>query len=178
MKKILLLFAFLWVQTFVHAQFNVGANAIVQFPQGDFKFSSLVSYGGSASVGYTFDQRVDLSFVYTAYFYDMHNFDINSKMVEAKFFFFNGNARPYIGCGVGIFSKTIPFRYAPQERENVWGYEPKVGILLDSKMLRNLFIDASVTYFKANTKFNDPQAFNVAVGLKYMMDWEKIHSMK
>ena len=57
--------------------------------------------------------------------------------------------------------------------ENVWGFEPKAGILLDSKILKNLFFDASISYMYARTKFNAPKAVNIAVGLKYMMDWKK-----
>lgn len=174
MKKILLLFAFFCTQTIVHAQFNVGGNAILQLPQGNFKQATSLAYGVNASLGYTFDQRVDLSIAYSTYLYNSNpEFGLNSKTVEIKFFFLNGNSRPYIGCGVGKFSKTITSSILPKYIENVWGFEPKAGILLDSKMLRNLFVDASVSYLNAKTKFNAPKAFNLSVGLKYMIEFEK-----
>ena len=174
MRKIVLLLAFLGAQTFVHAQFNVGANAILQLHQGDFKQATSLAYGGNASLGYTFDQMVDLSLVYSTYWYNSNpEFGLNSKTVEIKFFFLNWSSRPYIGCGVGKFSKTITSSILPKYIENVWGFEPKAGILLDSKMLRNLFVDASVSYLNAKTKFNAPKAFNIAVGLKYIIDFRK-----
>ncbi|MDP3431815.1 MAG: OmpW family outer membrane protein [Bacteroidota bacterium] len=174
MKKILFLLAFLCVQTFSQAQFNVGANGILQFLQGDFKQETSLAYGGSVSVGYTFDQRVDLSLVYTTYMYNSRQeFGLNSKTAEAKFFFFKESTRPYIGCGVGIYSKSITSDDLPKYIENVWGFEPKAGVLLDSKILKNLFVDASVSYMYANTKFNSPKAFNLSAGLKYMIDFQK-----
>ena len=177
MKKILFLLAFLCVQTFSQAQFNVGANGILQFLQGDFKQETPLAYGGSVSVGYTFDQRVDLSLVYTTYMYNSRQeFGLNSKTVEAKFFFLKENTRPYIGCGVGLFSKSITTGNLPVYKENVWGFEPKAGVLLDSKILKNLFVDTSVSFMYANTKFNSPKAFNLAAGLKYMIDWKKRYS--
>ena len=94
MKKILFLFAFFSVQCLVYAQFNVGVNAILQFPLADFRQMSTFSLGGSASVGYTFAQKIDLSLVYTSYGYSgpINDFSLNSKTVESKFFFLNGNA--------------------------------------------------------------------------------------
>lgn len=173
MKKILLLFAILGLQTIVQAQFNVGVNPILQILQGDFKQSTPTAFGGCASVGYTFDQRLDLSIVYSLYKYNnRQELGFDSKTLEAKFFFFNENIRPYIGCGVGLYTKTIDFGNLPKKTENVWGFEPKVGILLDSKIVTNLFIDTSVSYINVKTKFNSPQAFNVALGLKYIMEWK------
>lgn len=126
-------------------------------------------------MGYTFDQRVDFSFVYTTYMYNsISEFGLNSKTAEAKFFFSNNNIRPYIGCGVGLFSKSITTNDLPAYKEDVWGYEPKVGVLLDSKILKNLFVDASVSYMYAKTKFNAPKAINVAVGLKYYFEFDKL----
>jgi len=110
--------------------------------------------------------------VYTTYMYNSRiEFGLNSKTAEAKFFFFSGNTRPYIGCGVGLFSKSITTNYLPEYTEDVWGYELKVGVLLDSKILRNLFVDASVSYMYARTKYNAPKALNVAVGLKYYIEF-------
>jgi outer membrane protein W len=147
MKKIFCLFVFLCIQSIGHSQFNVGANAILQLPQGHFKNISKLGYGGSASIGYTFAQRVDLSFVYTRYEYTSSAdfFKLNSKTVEAKFFFLNGNTRPYIGCGVGLFSETFVSDTFPRQTENNWGFEPKAGILLDSKLMKDLFVDGSIS---------------------------------
>jgi len=177
MKKILFLFIFLGVQSFVQAQFNVGGNAILQFPQGHFKNISTLSYGGSVSFGYSFAQRLELSLVYTGYGYKgglSQGFSLNSKTVEAKFFFLNGNTRPYIGCGVGRFTETFDnIGMFPKQIENKWGLEPKAGVLMDSKMLRNLFVDASLSWFRDDFSERDLNAFNLAVGLKYMLDFKK-----
>lgn len=175
MKKILFLSAFLCVQIFVHAQFNVGGNAILQFPQGDFKNISKFGYGGNASVGYTFDQRIDLSFVYTNYWYgeSIGEFNLNSKTVEAKFFFLNGITRPYIGCGVGLFTEIFEGDPFPRQIENNWGVEPKIGALFDSKVLKKLFIDASLSWLRDDLTGRGPNAINLSVGLKYMIDFKK-----
>jgi len=174
MKKILFLLVFLCIQSIGYTQLNFGANGILHFPVADFKLESNLVIGGTASVGYTFDKRLDLSVVYTFYNYSRGSaFGLNSKTVEAKFFFLNGDTRPYIGCGVGSFRKSITSSLLPKYVEDVWGYEPKAGVLFDSKNLRNLFIDASLSFMYAKTKFNAPKAFNLAVGLKYMIDFKK-----
>ena len=174
MKKIICIFAFLCIQYIGYSQFNVGANGILHFPISDFKQESNLILGGAVSVGYTFNQRLDLSLVYSLYNYSSSlDFGLNSKTVEAKFFFFNGDTRPYIGCGVGSFRKSMTLSLLPKYIENAWGYEPKVGILLDSKTFKNLFIDASASFLYAKTKFNAPKALNLAVGLKYMIGFKK-----
>ena len=174
MKKIIFLFAFLCIQSIGYSQLNFGANGILHFPVADFKLESNLVIGGAASIGYTFDKRLDLSLVYTLYNYSSGSaFGLNSKTVEAKFFFLNGDTRPYIGCGVGSFRKSITSSLLPKYVEDVWGFEPKAGILLDSKSLKDLFVDVSVSYMYAKTKFNAPKAFNLAVGLKYMIKGRK-----
>ena len=176
MKKILLLLTLFSVQSFAHAQFNIGTNVILQYPFSDFKQMSVLSYGGCASVGYTIEKRVDFSLVYSVYKYNGGSgLGLTSKTVETKFFFLDGNVCPYIGCGVGIFSKTINSNFLPKYIENVWGFEPKLGALFYSKILKNLFIDASISYLNANTKFNAPRAVDLAVGLKYYLS-SKRHS--
>lgn len=176
MKKVLFLFAFLGIQSFVQAQLNIGGNAILQLPQGQFKNISKFGYGGSASIGYTFAQRVDLSIVYTSYGYTGalgQDFRLNSKTVEAKFFFLNGNTRPYIGCGVGRFTEVFNMDPFPRREENRWGLEPKAGVLTESKMIKNLFIDASASWLRDDLTKLGPKALNLAIGLKYMIDFKK-----
>jgi len=174
MKKNLLLLSFLCIQTIVHAQFNVGSNFILQFPFSDFKQMSPISFGGCASVGYTINKRVDLSLVYSIYNYSgASELGLDSKTVETKFFFLHGNTRPYIGCSVGAFTKTINSNILPKYTENVWGFEPKLGGLFYPKILKNLFVDASISYLNANTKFNAPRAVDLSVGLKYYLNTKK-----
>lgn len=175
MKKFLFLLVFLCVQIFVHAQFNVGGNAILQIPQGDFKNFSKLHYGGSVSVGYTFDQRIDLSFVYTRYGYTISRdfYNLDSKTAEAKFFFLKGITRPYIGCGVGLITEIFELEPFPRQIENSWGVEPKIGVLFDSKTLRNLFVDTSLSWLRDDLTGRGPNAINLSVGLKYMIDFRK-----
>ncbi len=174
MKKILFLLFFLFVQIFVHAQFNIGGNAILQLPQGDFKNISKLGYGGSASVGYTFAKRFDLSFVYTRYGYSgsIDFFKLNSKTAEVKFFFLTGRARPYIGCGVGIFTEFFEYLSFPRQTDNRWGIDPKIGVLLDTRILKNLFINASISYLRDDLTHRGPNALDMTVGLQYMFDFK------
>lgn len=172
MKKTLFLFTLLSFHTIVLAQFNVGINAIFQLPQGNFKNISKLGYGGCAAVGYTFDQRIELSFVYTRYGYPGSSdfLKLNSKTVEAKFFFLSGNSRPYIGCGVGLFTEKFDWKPNPTIIKSNWGFEPKTGVLLNSKLLKNLFVDASVSWLRDNLTHRGPNAINFSAGLKYMIN--------
>ena len=103
----------------------------------------------------------------------MGGFSLNSKTAEAKFFFLNGNTRPYIGCGVGLFTEIFDSSPFPKQIENSWVLEPKIGVLLDSKVLKNLFVDASVSYLRDDLTHRGPNAFNLAIGLKYLIDRRK-----
>lgn len=175
MKKIVFLIAFISIQTLVHAQLNAGADLNFNFPQGTFKNMATFGFGGGVSIGYTFFQRVDLSFVYKAYNYNrmVEDLKINSKSVEAKYFFLTGNIRPYIGCGAGSYNRKYRAGTMLNKDENGFAIEPKIGVLLDAKIVKNLYLDGSVSYFQFRTEFNEPKAINLAIGVKYYIDFKK-----
>lgn len=179
MKKILFLLTFVCVQTIVYAQLNVGINAIGQLPQSNFKQMSNFGYGGSISLGYTFAKRVDLSVVYSIFDYTgtVKGLNLDSKTAEIRFFFLTGNTRPYLGCGLGQYHKInkIQINNSPtiDQEESESGFEPKIGVLFDSRMLKRLFFDASISYLKTNLKINTPEGVNLSLGLKYMFDFKK-----
>lgn len=172
MKKLIFLLIFLSFQSVVQAQFSVGINAIAQFPHGYYKNISDFGYGASASVGYSLTQRIDLSLIYSIYDYTgpINAFKLNSKTAEVRFFLLNGNTRPYLGCGVGIFSETFNSPPIPKQTENKWGVEPKAGIQLKSGIVKNLYIDTYASWLRADLKQRGPNAINLSGGLKYFID--------
>lgn len=175
MKKIILFFTFLSVQIVSYSQLNVGANAILHFPTGDYDNLSKFGYAGSTSIGYTFGQRLDLSLVYSLYFYSGLNADflhVNSKTVEAKYYILTGNTRPYFGCGFGQYTYTFDLPPFVKTTDNKWGIEPKIGALFDSGMLDNLFVDTSISWLRADLEGRGPNAINISAGLKYMIDFK------
>lgn len=178
MKKLVSIAAFILIQFLGHAQFNVGANINLQLPQKDYKIMSTFGYGGSVSMGYNFKQTVDLSFVYSIFDYTgmIKGLCLNSKTAELKFFLLKKTIRPYIGCGAGMYQKVNKISSTIIVVKNDWGLEPKIGLLLDSKILTDLFVDTSVSYFKTKIKHNTPEAFNLSIGLMYMIDFQKIRN--
>ncbi len=175
MKKFILLFVLLSVQIVSYSQLNVGANAILHFPTGDYDNLSKFGYGGNASLGYTFGQRVELSIVYSRYVYTKwakKEFSLNSKTVEAKYYILTGKTRPYFGCGVGRATETFSLYQFGTMTYNFWLVEPKIGALFNSGMLNNLFVDTSVSWLRADLEGRGPNAINISVGLKYFVNFK------
>lgn len=173
MKKLFFIFIFFCFRTVVCAQFNVGLNAIGQLPQGEYKKLSDFGYGGSASVGYIFAQRIDLSFVYSIYNYKsmINSFRLNSKTANAQFLFWKGNTHPYLGCGVGIFTEILDSPPIPKQTENSWGFEPKAGILINSEFIKKLHVDIAASWLRADLTQRGPNAINLSIGLKYYINF-------
>ncbi|MBE9467639.1 MAG: hypothetical protein IMY72_04865 [Bacteroidetes bacterium] len=179
MKKIFLISTIIFLTAFsVKSQFFIGTTGELLAPTS--KFQDEIGYGAGWNflLGYSINKKIDVDLKYSQLFFPNTFYDkyrISSISSSIKYFFNLKNCRPYLSIGAGYYLKKFDLFFSLKYEEKSLRICPSIGILADSKILKNLFVNTSLTYIKSvhiisqNMDYHSKKIdlFNFNVGLLY-----------
>ena len=152
MKKIFLISTIIFLTAFsVKSQIFIETTGELLSPVSKFKDEVNYGAGGNFLFGYSINQKFDVDFEYSHLFFPntfFNKYRISSYSSSIKYFFNLKNCRPYLSIGAGYYLKKIDLILSQKYEEKSLGICPSIGILTDSKILKNLFVNTSLTYIK------------------------------
>ena len=152
MKKIFLISTIIFLTAFsVKSQIFIGTTGELLAPISKFKDEVKYGVGGNFLLGYTINQKIDVDLEYSHLFFPNTFFDkyrISSVSSKIKYFFNLKYCRPYLSIGAGYYFKKFDLPFSQKYEEKSFGISPSIGILTDSKIIKNLFVNTSLIYIK------------------------------
>lgn len=148
MKKIFLISIIITITVFsVKSQVFIGTTGELLSPVS--KFKDEVKYGAGVNfiLGYSINQKIDVDLEYSHLFFPNTFFDkykISSYSSSIKYFFNLKNCSPYLSIGAGYYLKKIDLILSQKYEEKSLGICPSIGILTNSKILKNLFVNTNL----------------------------------
>ena len=178
-KKVRILAGLLLVANIAAAQVHAGLCGKISVP---LKFAYFIGWGGVGlhiEGGYLLKERVDFTASAENVWFIAPDKGLKTSayQVGIKYMILKRSVKPYIGVGVGFFQTSFVSElfdgdtYKYRETPGV-GCVPSVGVLVDSKWLKGLFINPEFSYYYTSP----PQKIkpvNFSIGLVYFFECKK-----
>ncbi|MFW6272960.1 MAG: outer membrane beta-barrel protein [bacterium] len=176
--QIALLFFILFLGKFSFAQFYFGADVTGAYPLGHLKSQVDFGYGPRLNVGYSLNEKLDISFSYELLnFKTMQpDFKIMSETLSAKYKFNMKKYNPYLGVRAGIYHSKVkvPSFFngqtieTSQKKENAFGIAPIAGLIINTGNPEKLKFNISASYSTLKFK-NNYQYLSLSFGVLYFL---------
>lgn len=175
-KQIVFLLFILFFGKISVAQFYVGADATVVYPFGHLKSQVDFGYGPKFNLGYSLNEKLDLSFSYE--FLDFKTMQLDFRMMSEtlnfKYKFEMENYIPYVGVKTGLYHSNLAVpgiiigqSFQNNEKiENAFGIAPMTGVLVNLGNSNNWKLDISTAYSILNFK-NKYEYLSLNFGVMY-----------
>jgi opacity protein-like surface antigen len=167
-KNFLIVFMIFSVIGLSEAQLYTGLNAKMAIPVQHEENVSRYGGGGGILIGYSFHPNADIQMgVNNSWFNSIaEGYQIRSALANVRYYLFRSFVNPYVGIGGGYFHSRIETPLTPLT-ENAPGIIPALGILFNTHIHENLFVDTEISY---NKIFFDKEIdlLQLNIGIRYV----------
>ena len=163
------------------AQVHAGLSAKISVP---LKLAYFIGWGGAGlhiEGGYLLKKRVDFTASAENVWFISADKGLKTSTYQAsvKYMILKKSVKPYIGVGAGFFQTSYTYiewwndgsKHKYKEPSGI-GFIPCIGVFIDSKWLKGLFINPEISYYYTSP----PQKIkpvNFSIGLVYFFECKK-----
>ena len=164
MKKSTILISIILIFKLSIAQISVSSNASFISTKHSNLFETGI--GGNIAIGILLKDRVNVEVGINNFWLNsaVNNYTLSDLSLNSKYIFLNNNIRPYLAMGIAYYRTKFDQPIGEPYKDYYFGVKPSVGLLIDTKLIDNLFVNVAYSYnYALNTSKDSFNEFDIGV---------------